>query len=184
MKLPVRHQLLVALAVGGIGGLAGMITIAPVGCASDCGNNCPINTAIIAASHNVDLPFVDVAWVGPACPDGLPRCRGDGRSTFCTIIDVLGDAEGSCDVLIRLADREPMAIHLEFGPPVTQGCCRGYPVIGDWHFTIPVSSDGGIYGGDGNTDAVSVIEDDAATTDTATADASDGGADSLAPDAQ
>ena len=58
-----------------------------------------------------------------------------------------------------------MAVHLEFGPPSGVGCCKGYPVVGDWHFTIPYAMDAGIYGGDGNTDAVHVLRDAAATDD-------------------
>ena len=37
--------------------------------------------------------------------------------------------------------------------------------MGDWHFTIPYAMDAGIYGGDGNTDAVHVLRDAAATDD-------------------
>ena len=72
------------------------------------------------------------------------------HGTMCTHLDVPGNAEGICDVMIAFTDRPSMAIRTQFGPATTQGCCGGYPVIGDWLFTIPVASDAGIYGGDGN----------------------------------
>jgi hypothetical protein len=175
-----RH-LVVAVAAAVVALAAGTITIAPAGCASDCGNDCPITSAIIATPQNVDPGILDLAWVGPACPTTRPSCRGDDRTTFCNRVDVPGVAEGYCDVLIQLDMRAPMAVRVEFGPPVTKGCCKGYPVKGDWYFTIPLAQDAGIYGGDGNTDAVRIIAPDAGpTTDASTAtdaDATDGGAD-------
>ena len=95
-------------------------------------------------------------------------CRGDDRTTFCNRVNVRGVAEGYCDVLIQLDERPPMAVRVEFGAPVTKGCCKGYPVKGDWQFTIPLAQDAGIYGRDGNTDAVRVIGADAGSTTDAT----------------
>ena len=141
------------------------------GCSSHCGSNCPITTVRITAEVNLDLPILDVAWIGPACPRFLPTCRGDELTgTLCTHLDVPGSTEGICDVLIAFTDRPSMAIRTQFGPAVTQGCCGGYPVVGDSVFTIPVASDAGIYGGDGNRDAVSVITD-AGPTDAGAGDA-------------
>jgi len=152
------------------------------GCSSHCGSNCPITTVRITATVNVDLPIRDVAWDGPACPSFPPTCRGDDLNTFCTHLDVPGSSEGICDVKIAFTDRPSMAIRTQFGPATTQGCCGGYPVIGDWLFTIPIESDAGIYGGNGNHDAVSVITDagDASVTD---AGASDAGGDDASSDA-
>ena len=154
-----RHRWLFALAAAGIGAAAALIAVTPVGCSSNCGNNCPITTVTIATPVNVDPGILDVAWVGPACPMHSPSCRGDDQTTFCNRIDITGSAPGACDVLIQLYGREPMAVHLQFGPPSTQGCCAGYPVLGDAYFYIPISIDGGIYAGDGNTDAVSILSD-------------------------
>ncbi len=142
-------------------------------CSSHCASDCPVTTVRITGTVNLDLPIRDVAWVGPACPTFLPTCRGDDFNTICTHIDVPGRTEGICDVLIAFTDRPSMAIRTQFGPATTQGCCGGYPVIGDWLFTIPTSSDAGIYGGNGNHDAVSVITDagDAGVTDAGAGDA-------------
>jgi len=142
-------------------------------CSSRCGSNCPITTVRITATVNVDLPIRDVAWDGPACPTFPPTCRGDDITTICSHLDVPGGAEGICDVKIAFTDRPSMVIRTQFGPPTTYGCCGGYPVIGDWLFTIPIASDAGIYGGDGSQDAVSLITDagDAGTTDAGASDA-------------
>jgi hypothetical protein len=169
-----------ALAAAALGAAAGMITIAPAGCASDCGNDCPLTTATIRTTVNVDPGILDLAWVGPACPMYTATCRGDDQTTFCNRIDVTASAAGTCDVLIQLVGREPMAVHLAFGPPATKGCCQGFPVIGDYLFTIPLpTDDGGIYAGDGNTDAVSILKDGGSGFDAATdaTDAGDAGAD-------
>jgi hypothetical protein len=48
-----------------------------------------------------------------------------------------------------------MIVRTEFGPPIQKGCCKGHTVVGDTVFVIPGSSDGGITGLDGGTDAVS-----------------------------
>ena len=179
MTLLTPRRSLVAIAAAVLALAAGTITIAPAGCASDCGNDCPITAAVIATPQNIDPGILDLAWVGPACPVTLPSCRGDDRTTFCNRVDVQGRAEGTCDVLIQLDKREPMSVRIQFGPAVTKGCCKGYPVVGDWYFTIPIAQDAGIYGGDGNTDAVRVIgADTGSTTDaTTTTDAADGSAD-------
>ena len=151
--------------------------MAATGCSSNCASNCPITTVRITGTVNVNLPIRDVAWDGPACPTFRPVCRGDDITTICTHLDVPGGAEGICDVKIAFTDRPSMAIRTQFGPATTHGCCGGYPVIGDWLFTIPVASDAGIYGGNGNHDAVSVITD-AGVSDAAASDApSDSSAD-------
>jgi len=183
MNFVVRHRLLAALAAAAVGLAAGMITIAPTGCASDCGANCPVATAIIESRLNVDPGIQDIAFSGPACPDPAPDCRGDDQTTLCSRIGVTARAEGYCDVFIHLAGREPMAIHLEFGPSGQQGCCKGYPVVGDWHFTLPIpTDDGGIYGGDGNTDAVRIVHDGGSDDAPGATDGPDGAADDAAVD--
>ena len=165
MKPLTRHLpprgLLFALAAGGLGAAAGMLTVAPAGCASDCGNDCPVTTAIITTTVNVDPGILEVAWEGPACPPppSHPNCRGDDRTTLCNHVSVSGVAEGYCDLFIQLAGREPMAVRIEFGPPSTKGCCRGYPVIGESTFIIPLDMDAGVQGLDGSSDAVRVLRD-------------------------
>ena len=147
------------LALAGAGALAGIFAIAPAGCASDCGRDCPITTAVIETTVNADPGILGLAWVGPACPPVAPSCRGDDHSTLCNHINVTGYAQGICDVLIQLDGREPMAVRIEFGPPSTQGCCKGYPVVGESYFIIPLSMDAGIQGVDGSSDAVRILRD-------------------------
>jgi hypothetical protein len=166
-----RNRLVALLALAGAGALAGIFTIAPAGC-GDCGRNCPIATAVIATTVNADPGILGLAWVGPACPPVAPSCRGDDHATLCNHINVTGYAEGFCDVLIQLDGREPMAVRIEFGPPSGQGCCKGYPVVGESYFIIPLSMDAGIQGSDGSSDAVRILRD-AGSAD----DAADGSAD-------
>jgi hypothetical protein len=181
MTLPFRRRLIFAFAAAAVGVAAGALATAPTGCASDCGSNCPVVTAVIETEFDYDPGIMALVWTGPACPPSAADCSGMGPNTQCNHINVTAHAAGSCDVLIALYGREPMSVHLEFGPPSGIGCCKGYPVVGDWHFTIPYSMDAGIYGGDGSTDAVHVLRD-AGASDDAAADAvddavSDGSAD-------
>jgi hypothetical protein len=161
---PARPSLCLGLLALAAAALAG-------GCASDCGNNCPLTTVYIGASTNTMLNIQDLAWDGPACPPGRPYCRGDDSTTSCTHITITGVAEGECQLFINFGDRPAQIVHARFGPAVTQGCCMGFTVVGDSHFTIPVSADGGIYGADGNTDAVTTVVPDAGTDPPAPADA-------------
>jgi hypothetical protein len=174
-----RHRLLAALALAGAGALAGIFAIAPAGC-GDCGRNCPIATAVIETRENADPGILGLAWVGPACPPVPPSCRGDDVSTLCNHINVTGYAQGICDVLIKLDGREPMAVRIEFGPPSGQGCCKGYPVVGESYFIIPLSMDAGIQGVDGSSDAVRILRDagdDAPAADAGADDAADAASD-------
>jgi hypothetical protein len=170
---------MLALATAALGGAAAAITIAPAGCASDCANNCPPSTATIATNINADPGIIDLAWVGPACPMRPADCRGDDQTTQCNRIDVTGVAVGYCDVYIQLIGRDPMAVHIEFGPPPATGCCKGFAVIGESRFVIPLSVDAGITGVDGPSDAVSVPHEGGVE---AGSDAADGGADDAAAD--
>ena len=95
-----------------------------------------------------------------------------GPNTQCNHINVTGQRPGSCDVLIALYGREPMAVHLEFGPPSGIGLLQGLPGRRRLALHDPAPMDAGIYGGDGNTDAVHVLRD-AATADDGSADAAD-----------
>ena len=98
MTIPFRRSLLFAVAAAVLVTAAGVVTLAPAGCASDCGNDCPITTRVIATAQNVDPGILDLAWVGPACPARRPNCRGDDQTTYCNRIYVTGMAEGYCDV--------------------------------------------------------------------------------------
>lgn len=162
MTILSRRRLLFAAAAAALAIGGGAIALAPSGCASNCGSNCPTNTAVIETAYNVDPGITDLAFDGPACPTGRPGCRGDDQTTQCNHILVTGTAVGYCDLYIALAGREPMAVRLQFGPPPAGSCCKGYAVVGDWHFTIPLDLDAGIYGGDGSTDAVRPVRDGSA----------------------
>jgi hypothetical protein len=146
---------------------------AAAGCGSTCGANCPTNEVRVqAANITTDIAINDLAWAGPACPHYGPVCGGDGNlGTTCTHVDIIAAGPGSCDLLIVFGDRPSEIVHAEFGPPITQGCCAGYSVVGDAVFVIPTDPTQIIYGADGgSTDAVTVVPD-------ASADGPDGGAD-------
>ena len=176
MKLPTRNRLLAALALAGAGVAAGVFATAPTGCASNCASNCPNGLALIVTEKNVDPGILGIGARGPACPPSV-TCRGDDRTTFCNRIDVTASAPGICEVLVELYGREPMVVRLEFGPTSTVGCCRGYPVVGESYFVIPLATDAGIQGADGPSDAVSFLRDGGA------ADGWDGGASDADTDA-
>jgi hypothetical protein len=176
MTLRTRNRLAAVLALAGAGfATAAIFTLAPAGCASDCARDCPIATAVITTTVNVDPGILGLAWVGPACPPVEASCRGDDHSTFCNHINVTGYAQGICDVLIQLDGRDPMAVRIEFGPPSTQGCCKGYPVVGESYFVIPLSMDAGIHGIDGSSDAVRILRDAGADAQDVDAGADDAG---------
>jgi len=158
MKSSWRRRLAYTFAAAAVGVATGVLTTVPTGCASNCGNNCPITTAVIETDYDFDPGITGLAWTGPACNAGLIGCRGQSQNTTCNHINITADSPGFCDVLIEIYGREPTVVHLEFGDPSTVGCCKGYPVVGDWHFTIPFMKDAGIYGGDGNTGAVHPLD--------------------------
>ena len=79
-------------------------------------------------------------------------------------------AQGICDVLIIFHDRPAEIVRTEFGPPIQQGCCQGYTIVGDSVFVIPANPDAGISGLDGGTDAVTIVVD-AGANDAGAADA-------------
>jgi hypothetical protein len=135
------------------------ILVAPSGCTSNCGSNCPPVTIYIGNIEGQQLMIDDIAVSGPACP--APQgvyCIGDVPGTNCTHFTITGNAEGICDVTIVFHDRPTMIVRTQFGPPVQQGCCRGYSIVGDSVFVIPASADAGIRGLDGGTDAVTVVD--------------------------
>jgi hypothetical protein len=134
--------------------------VAPSGCASNCGSNCPPVTIYIGNLNGQQLMIDDIGVSGPACPppEGV-YCIGDVPGTNCTHFTITGNAEGICDVTIVFHDRPTMIVRTQFGPPVQQGCCRGYSIVGDSVFVIPASPDAGISGLDGGTDAVTILVD-------------------------
>jgi hypothetical protein len=176
MKPTTRQRLLAAVALASVGFAAGVVTTAPAGCASNCASSCPNTVAVIGTTVNVDPGIAGIAWDGPACPPQV-SCRGDDRSTFCNQINVSAVAPGHCDVLILLEGRDPMGVRVQFGPPSTVGCCRGYPVVGESTFVIPLSIDAGIQGIDGPSDAVRIFRDAGAGGSDASDDAGTGGSD-------
>jgi hypothetical protein len=134
------------------------VLVGQSGCASNCGSNCPPVTIYIG-NPGQQLMIDDIGVSGPACP--APQgvyCIGDAAGTNCTHFTITGNAEGICDVTIVFHDRPTMIIRTQFGPPVEQGCCRGYSIVGDSVFIIPTSPDAGISGLDGGTDAVTIVD--------------------------
>ena len=148
---------------------------AAAGCGSTCGANCPTyQVRVQAADTSVNAMINNLGWDGPACPHYFPTCTGDQQTTNCTHIDMIGTAPGECDLTIVFADRPTEIVHAQFGPPIMQGCCAGYSVVGDSLFIIPSNPNQTIYGADGgSTDEVTVVQD-------ASADGPDGGADAPA----
>ncbi|HMF39505.1 MAG TPA: hypothetical protein VKQ32_02365 [Polyangia bacterium] len=165
----------IAVTVTAIAAAAGAFSVGilggPTGCTSNCKSNCPPASIYIGDLNNTELPINAIAVDGPACPPQYGvYCTGDGQTTTCTHVTITGFAEGMCDVVIVFSDRPTEIVHTQFGPPIMQGCCTGYSIIGDSVFIIPNSSDAGISGLDGPTDQVSFPVD-------AGADAADGGVD-------
>ena len=124
-------------AVAALAALTAIIVAASLGaqsgCASNCGSNCPPVTIYIGNLDGQQLMIDDIGVSGPACPppEGV-YCIGDGTgSTNCTHFTITGNAEGVCDVTIVFHDRPTMIVRTQFGPPVQQGCCRGYTIVGD-----------------------------------------------------
>jgi hypothetical protein len=153
------HQLERSLALGLAVGLALGAAVTQAGCGSNCASDCPPSTVYIGNLDNQQLAIDDILVDGPACPPSHGvYCIGDQVSTNCTHVTITGVAEGVCDVLIVFRDRPAMIVRTEFGPPIEKGCCKGHTVVGDTVFVIPGSSDGGISGLDGGTDAVSVAD--------------------------
>jgi hypothetical protein len=146
------------------------LMLGQTGCGSNCGTNCPNATVLIANPDNEELPIDDILVDGPACPPGYGVYCAGGPGTICTHFTITGVAQGFCDVLIVFHDRPDEIVRTEFGPPIQQGCCKGYSIVGDSVFVIPTNPDASIHGLDGGTDAVTIVVDAGAS------DASDAGA--------
>jgi len=154
------------------GGIAAALLVVPTGCTSNCGSHCPPASIYIGDLDNTQLPITAIGVQGPACPPQYGvYCTGDGQTTTCTHVTITGFAQGSCDVVIVFSDRPAEVVHTQFGPPIQQGCCSGYSIVGDSVFVIPTSSDAGITGVDGSSDQVSFDVDGGVDAP------SDGGAD-------
>jgi hypothetical protein len=134
--------------------------VGQTGCAGNCGTNCPNATVYIGNLDGQQLSIDEILVDGPACPPpyGI-YCAGDGPYTTCTHVTITGRAPGFCDVLIAFHDRPAEIVRTQFGPPIQQGCCKGYTIIGDSVFVIPANPDAGISGVDGGTDAVTIVVD-------------------------
>jgi hypothetical protein len=175
---PGRHRLaaVAALATAAAAVVVVAVLVAPTSCTSNCATNCPLATVYIGSLNNQQLYITDIVVEGPACPPqyGI-YCVGDGVTTSCTHTTITGTAQGYCNVKIVFPDRPAENIHLEFGPPIQQGCCKGYSIVGDSVFIISTSSDAGIGGVDGASDQVMVVVDGGADAADGGADAADGG---------
>jgi len=123
------RRLLLALVLVGAAPLA-------AGCASDCASKCPVIMFEAQTSSAESLNVMTASWTGPACPANTPLCRGLGTS--CQWFDIVGTAQGTCDLTVTFTDGRPTFMaHVEFGPAVTQGCCQGFPVVGQPIVMIP-----------------------------------------------
>jgi hypothetical protein len=132
------------------------VLVVPAGCGGNCATNCPPATVYIGNLDNQQLYINNIVVDGPACPPPeAVYCVGDGYTHRCTHVTITGRAQGYCDVAFIFPDRPTMFVRTEFGPPITQGCCKGYTIVGDSVFVIPANPDAGISGADGGgTDAI------------------------------
>jgi len=106
------------------------------GCASDCASECANVMFRAQTSSGETLNVKTASWTGPACPANTPLCRGLGTS--CQWFDIVGTAQGTCDLTVTFTDARPTFMaHVEFGPTTTQGCCQGHPVVGPPLVMIP-----------------------------------------------
>jgi hypothetical protein len=117
--------------------LAAATVLTATGCASKCATNCPLIEVDVFATpgENLDVAAAPT-WAGPACPPDPLHCRGDAVQP-CTRFTFRGIAAGSCDLTITFQNRPPFTAHTSFAPETTQGCCRGFPVLGETAFTVP-----------------------------------------------
>ena len=176
MRLFRRPWFLTATALTG-GIVAALVLLVPAGC-SDCARDCPNTIVRIMASENVDLDLPATGAEGPACPRVPPRCQGDRVQTLCSYVDVIGVAPGICDVFLDFGDRPTMVVRTQFTTQPPGTCCRGFPVIGENLFIVPVDNpDAGITGPDGAaTDAVWIYDAGNESSDAAAdAGVTDGG---------
>jgi hypothetical protein len=125
-----------------LGVLALLLASASVlsGCAGRCGSNCPVLDVDLFAAPGENLNVSSAQWTGPACPPGLPTCRGDLYNPAqlpCIRFTMLASAPGACQLDVTFTDRPPVTVSATFGPETTQGCCHGFPVIGTAVFNVP-----------------------------------------------
>jgi hypothetical protein len=123
--------------------LLALVAASAPGCASKCGSNCPNTEIGVLASSGENLNWTGSVdggpgtnWTGPACPPYPPSCRGDDNNP-CQIFTIVGSGPGTCDLTITFSDRPTFVVHAEFGPATTQGCCKGFPVIGSAVVMVP-----------------------------------------------
>jgi hypothetical protein len=128
-----RHIRLVPLALL----LALGAAFATAGCASSCGSHCPPIEFLVVASPNDNLNPLTASWTGDACPyPNVPACITNDVY-YCWGFSIIAKQPGTCDMTITFQDRPTMTFHAEFGPGGTQGCCRGFPVIGETTVVLP-----------------------------------------------
>jgi hypothetical protein len=190
-----KTKLASLLTLAAAAGFAVALFTAP-GCASNCGEVCPATTVWVSSPDNRELNGIleDLQVAGDACPPGFGvYCNGDQYQTGCTHVTITAQKPGECDVLFVFSDRPNEILHLQFGPTMNSNgtCCKGYPVLGPWLYTIPDKPTGPIYSGGGDagpidTDAITIVTDAAppTATDAGTDAARDAGSDSLLPDAK
>jgi hypothetical protein len=109
-------------------------------CGSTCGSNCPITAVDIVATSGENLNIATAAWMGSACPtDMQPRCRGDSTgANTCVRFTIIGSQPGTCELDLTFTDgRVPFSALATFDAETHQGCCHGFPVLGDKVVTVP-----------------------------------------------
>lgn len=167
-----RIRAVAVLATAAAAVVVATVLVSQTNCTSNCATNCPPATVYIGDLDNVQLYIDDIVVSGPACPPQYGvYCLGDGATTTCTHVTITGMTQGYCDVTILFHDRPAYVVHTEFGPPIMQGCCRGYSIVGDSVFVISSSADAGISGVDGASDAVRLADGGTADNDGGVADA-------------
>jgi len=110
------------------------------GCGSTCGSNCPITSIDIVATSGENLNIATATWTGPACPTGTqPQCRGDFTgANSCVRFTIIGSQAGTCELDLTFTDgRVPFSAVATFDVETHQGCCHGFPVVGDSMVTVP-----------------------------------------------
>jgi hypothetical protein len=137
-------------------GLVAAAALGSAACDGNCRSNCPVTALTVVASPGENLDINTGHWTGPACRPTIEYCTPDPADPTnfpCIAFQIVGAAEGSCEVALTFKDdRAPITVHADFGPATTQGCCRGFPLTGPPVFTIPPLH-GGPDAGDADADA-------------------------------
>jgi len=132
----VQHQSIISCAL-----ILITAALSVAGCDGHCRSNCPVTALTVVAADGENLKIQSGHWSGPACRPTVEYCSPDPIDPTdypCKWFQIVGFAEGTCEVALTFSDdRPPITVQATFGPATTQGCCEGYPLIGPQVFTIP-----------------------------------------------